>query len=231
MPESAALRCRRSACRRGRAGERSRDARRRRPRGTAATLKRPSWRSAAVRRRLRAVVAAAHAERRRDASHGRTSRDGDCGWPDALAVLKSAITDKQESVQDEAVRRCPPGRTTGPGTRAAEVLLSLAKSGKKTSHQVLALRLPAIRPRGHGPERGRQGGQGQRVAAADPAARGEAAGGRGRQRRPRPGVLELLTTLASDPAVAEEAVRRSWTWRARTCRESPHSSAAPRFRW
>ncbi len=63
------------------------------------------------------------------------------GGPQALAAVRSALDDKEESVQDEAVRTL----STWPGNwpeddGVAEPLLTLAKSGKKLSHQVLGLR-------------------------------------------------------------------------------------------
>jgi HEAT repeat protein len=63
------------------------------------------------------------------------------GGPQALAAVKSGLDDKEESVQDEAVRTL----STWPGNwpeddGVAEPLLTLAKSGKKLSHQVLGLR-------------------------------------------------------------------------------------------
>jgi len=63
------------------------------------------------------------------------------GGPDALAAVKAAIDDKQESVQDEAVRTLSawPGRWPD-DAGAAEPLLALAKSDRKVLHQVLGLR-------------------------------------------------------------------------------------------
>ena len=63
------------------------------------------------------------------------------GGPDALAALKAAIDDKDETVQDEAVRTLSAWPNRWPkDDAAAEPLLALAKSGKKASHRVLALR-------------------------------------------------------------------------------------------
>jgi HEAT repeat protein len=63
------------------------------------------------------------------------------GGPTALATVKAAINDKDEAVQDEAVRTL----STWPGnwpedSAVAEPLLALAKSGKKPAHKVLGLR-------------------------------------------------------------------------------------------
>jgi HEAT repeat protein len=63
------------------------------------------------------------------------------GGPDALAAVKAAVDDKEEPVQDEAVRvlsTWPNNWSEDSG--AAEVLATLAKSGKKMNHQVLGLR-------------------------------------------------------------------------------------------
>lgn len=129
------------------------------------------------------------------------------GGPDALAALKSAIDDKQESVQDEAVRTLSTWPNNWPqDAAAADVLLSLAKSGKKTSHQVLGLRGYLQYVRGDtalsGPDKVAkvndllpliQRPEEKRLAVA--AVSGIRA----------PGVFELLTKLASDSAVTEEA--------------------------
>lgn len=63
------------------------------------------------------------------------------GGADALAAVKSAIDDKDESVRDEAVRALSNWPNNWPedvGVR--QPLLGLARSGKKTSHRILALR-------------------------------------------------------------------------------------------
>jgi HEAT repeat protein len=63
------------------------------------------------------------------------------GGPQALATVKAALDDKDESVQDEAVRTLSTWPNTWPEDEAvAEPLLALAKSGRRTTHQVLALR-------------------------------------------------------------------------------------------
>ena len=63
------------------------------------------------------------------------------GGPDALNAVKSAIGDREETVQDEAVRTLSTWPNNWPGDAGvAEPLLTLAKSGSKTSHQVLGLR-------------------------------------------------------------------------------------------
>jgi HEAT repeat protein len=63
------------------------------------------------------------------------------GGPDALAAVQSAVQDKDESVQDEAVRTLSTWPNNWPeDSGVAQPLLTLAKSDAKTSHQVLALR-------------------------------------------------------------------------------------------
>ncbi len=63
------------------------------------------------------------------------------GGADALGAVKIALTDPDESVQDEAVRTLSTWPNNWPDdTGAAEPLLNLAKSGKKKAHQVLGFR-------------------------------------------------------------------------------------------
>lgn len=63
------------------------------------------------------------------------------GGPAALAAVKSALDDKDEAVQDEAVRTLSTWPNTWPeDTAVAEPLLNVAKSDKKLTHQVLAAR-------------------------------------------------------------------------------------------
>ncbi len=63
------------------------------------------------------------------------------GGPDALAAVKAAVDDKEEPVQDEAVRVLSTWPNNWPeDSGAADVLATLAKSGKKMNHQVLGLR-------------------------------------------------------------------------------------------
>lgn len=64
-----------------------------------------------------------------------------CGGAEALNAVKTALNDKDENVQDEAVRTL----STWPNRWAedasiAEPLMTLAKTGKKPTHQILALR-------------------------------------------------------------------------------------------
>jgi HEAT repeat protein len=129
------------------------------------------------------------------------------GGPEALTAVKAAVKDKEEAVQDEAVRTLSTWPNNWPGDAAVgEVLLTLAKSGTKVSHQVLGLRgylqyvqsdtklsdvakvtkISEVLPLAQRPEE-------KRLVIA---ALGTI---------PAAGSLELLMTLADDPAVAEEA--------------------------
>jgi HEAT repeat protein len=129
------------------------------------------------------------------------------GGPDGLAAVRAAVDDKEESVQDEAVRTLSTWPNNWPqDAAAADVLLTLAKSGKKTSHQVLALRGYLQYLRGD-----------KSLAGADKMARIN--GLLDLIQRPEekrqavaivggleaPGALEMLTRFAADSAVAEEA--------------------------
>jgi len=129
------------------------------------------------------------------------------GGPDALAAVKSAINDKEETVQDEAVRTLSTWPNNWPeDVGVAEVLLTLAKSGKKMSHQVLGLRGYMQYVRGN-----KKLNYDEKVAKVNellPLIK------RPEEKRlaisvigdiPAASALELLTTLAADPAVAEEA--------------------------
>jgi len=63
------------------------------------------------------------------------------GGPEALVAVKSALDDRDEAVQDEAVRTLSTWPNNWPDDAAvAEPLLMLAKSGKKMSQQVLGMR-------------------------------------------------------------------------------------------
>jgi HEAT repeat protein len=129
------------------------------------------------------------------------------GGPDGLAAVKAAVDDKDENVQDEAVRTLSTWPNNWPqDAAAAEVLLTLAKSGRKTSHQVLGLRGYLQYLRGD-----------KSLAGTDKVAKIDAVLGliqRPEEKRQAvaviggvevPGVLETLTKFAADPAVTEEA--------------------------
>jgi HEAT repeat protein len=63
------------------------------------------------------------------------------GGTEALTAVRAALDDKDEAVQDEAVRTLSTWPNNWPDDEGvAEPLLALAKSGKKLSHQVLGLR-------------------------------------------------------------------------------------------
>ena len=129
------------------------------------------------------------------------------GGPDALAAVKSAIESAEPPAQDEAVRILSTWPNNWPQDgEAGQALLMLATSAEKMSHQVLGLRgylhyirvnkklsneqkvakVKDVRSHIKRPEEQRQA-----IAVL-----GEA---------PSSNALEFLTTLAEDPAVAEEA--------------------------
>jgi len=128
------------------------------------------------------------------------------GGPEALAAVKSSIDSAEPAVQDEAVRILSTWPNNWPeDTGAGQALLILATSAQKTSHQVLGLRGYLQYIRGNGKLSNEQ-----KVAKVKDvwlhikqseerhqaiAVLGEA---------PSASALELLTTLAEDPAVAEE---------------------------
>lgn len=129
------------------------------------------------------------------------------GGPDALGAVKAAVEGPDEAVQDEAVRTLSTWPNTWPeDERVMEPLMALARSDKKTSHQVLALRgclqflsgdkklkkeektstLKELLPLIKRPEEKRQAiGVLHSMRSA--------------------GAVELLSALAGEPAVAEDA--------------------------
>jgi HEAT repeat protein len=129
------------------------------------------------------------------------------GGTDALGAVKTALNDKDEGVEDEAVRTLSTWPNTWPeDASVTEPLLDLAKSGKKTSHQVLALRgyLQFVQ----GDKKLKPAEQMDKIHAVAPLLQ------RPEEKRlaisvvqtiPAADALELLTTFAKDPAVAEEA--------------------------
>jgi len=129
------------------------------------------------------------------------------GGPDALTVVKSALDDGEEAVRDEAVRTLSNWPSKWPeDTGVSEPLLALAKSSKKVSHRVLAIRgyLQHV-------QRASKLTAEQRLAKVREVLP--------LTRRPEEkrlvisvlrnlrtvGSLEILQALAADPAVAEEA--------------------------
>jgi HEAT repeat protein len=63
------------------------------------------------------------------------------GGPEALAAIRAAFQDKDQAVQDEAVRTLSTWPNTWPeDEHVAEPLLALARSSSNPTHQILALR-------------------------------------------------------------------------------------------
>ena len=129
------------------------------------------------------------------------------GGPGALAAVQAAISDKEETVQDEAVRTLSTWPSMWPeDAGAAEPLLALAKSSKKMTHQVLALRgyLQYVQ----GTKKLKDEERLAKVNAVLPLVT------RVEEKRlaisalgtiETAGALEMLATLAAEPATAEEA--------------------------
>jgi HEAT repeat protein len=129
------------------------------------------------------------------------------GGPTALAAIIAGIEDKDESVQDEAVRTLSSWASNWPDdSGVAEPLMKLATSGKKTSHQVLGLRgyleyvqgdkklkddQKVAKVKGLLPMITRAEEKRLAISALSATATGSA--------------LELLVAFASDPATTEEA--------------------------
>jgi len=129
------------------------------------------------------------------------------GGPGALSAVKAAIDDKDETVQDEAVRTLSTWPNKWPeDAGVTEPLLALAKSGRKAPHQVLALRGYLQYVQG-----ARNLKDAERLAKVNEvlplvtraeekrlaiSALGTIAAA---------GALEMLETFAADPAAAEEA--------------------------
>jgi HEAT repeat protein len=129
------------------------------------------------------------------------------GGAEALAAVKSALEDKDESVQDEAVRTLSTWPNNWPDDAAvAEPLLMLAKSGKKMSQQVLGMRGYLLYVRG---DRGLKDDQKvSKVSELMPLLT------RPEEKRlaiaaidgvTTPAGLELLLTFAAEPAIADDA--------------------------
>ena len=129
------------------------------------------------------------------------------GGPDALAAVKSAIESAAPAVQDEAVRILSTWPNNWPeDSEAGHALLMLATSSKKVSHQVLGLRgyLQYIRgDKKLGNERKVEKIKEVWPYIKRPEERRQAVSVLGEA--PSVSALELLTTLAEDAAVTEEA--------------------------
>ena len=129
------------------------------------------------------------------------------GGGDALAAVKSALADKDEAVQDEAVRTLSTWPNNWPEDAAvAAPLLALARTGKKMPHRILALRGYLQYVQGT-----KKLNDGQKLAkieevlplAKRPAEKWLVISALGEVRTG--GALEMLATMAADPAIAEEA--------------------------
>ncbi len=129
------------------------------------------------------------------------------GGPGALAAVKSAVEDKDETVQDEAVRTLSTWPNNWPeDSGVAEPLLSLARSSSKTSRQVLALRgyLQYVQ----GDKQLKDDEKVAKVTEVVPLLK------RPEEKRlaiaaiggiPTAGALGLLATFAAEPVIAEDA--------------------------
>lgn len=129
------------------------------------------------------------------------------GGPEALAAVQAAVQDKDETVQDEAVRTLSTWPNNWPDdSGVAQPLLALAKSDAKTSHEVLALRgyLQYVHAN-------KQLSNDDKISKVTdvlslikrPEERRLAIAAVGAI--PAPGALALLLTFAAKPAVAEDA--------------------------
>jgi hypothetical protein len=122
------------------------------------------------------------------------------GGPKALAAIQAAITDQDAKVGDEAVRAL----SAWPDLAAAEPLLALARTTKKMSRQVLALR-------GYVRLAGLQKDNGVKLKML---AEAEALAKRAPERKlilgalggiPTAGSLKRISAHLDDPALVEEA--------------------------
>jgi HEAT repeat protein len=129
------------------------------------------------------------------------------GGPEALAAVKSAIESAEPPVQDEAVRILSNWPYNWPDdSEAGQTLLKLATSAKKMQHQVLGVRGYLQYIRGN-----KKLGNEQKVAKVKetlshikrPEEKQQAIAVLGET--PSASSLELLTNLAEDSAVVEEA--------------------------
>ena len=129
------------------------------------------------------------------------------GGPDALGAVESAIKSGQSPVQDEAVRILSTWPNNWPeDSEAEQALLKLATSSEKESHQVLGLRGCLQYIRGN-----KNLGNEQKVAKVKqllphikrPEEKHQAIAVL--EQAPSANALDLLTTLAEDPATIEES--------------------------
>ncbi|MBL7189441.1 MAG: HEAT repeat domain-containing protein [Phycisphaerae bacterium] len=129
------------------------------------------------------------------------------GGSDALAAVKSAIESAESPAQDEAVRILSNWPSNWPeDSKAGQALLMLATSAKKMPHQVLGLRGYLQYIRGN-----KKLSNEQKVAKVKDLLAHIKRPEEKRQaiavlaEAPSASALELLTTLAEEPAVVEEA--------------------------
>ena len=129
------------------------------------------------------------------------------GGPDALVAVKSAIESAESPVQNEAVRILSTWPNNWPeDSEAGQALLTLAASAEKMSHQVLGLRGYLQYIRGN-----KKLSNEQKVAKVKDVRSHIKRPEEKRQaiavlaEAPSSNALEMLTTFAEDPAVAEEA--------------------------
>jgi len=129
------------------------------------------------------------------------------GGPGALAAIESALNDKEENIQDEAVRALSTWPNKWPeDSSVAKALLTLAWSDQRMLHQVLGLRGYLQSVRGDKKLNGDE--KAARVSELLPLIK------RSEEKRlaiavigdiPTARALELLLTLMMDPLVVEEA--------------------------
>lgn len=129
------------------------------------------------------------------------------GGPAALTAVTAAVQDKDEGVQDEAVRTLSTWANNWPDdTGVAEPLLALAKSGKKKSHQTLGLRGYL-----HYLQEDKRLSDEQKLAKVNEvlpllaSAEDKRPAISALNAIPTGGALELLMSFADDQAIAEEA--------------------------
>jgi len=158
---------------------------------------------AACARDLMPLAGSADSGLRRIALHAMAA----AGGGNALAALRSALGDPEESVQDEAVRVLSTWPNQWPeDAGVAEPLLALARSGRKASHRVLALRGYLQYVQADGRLR-----DDEKVAKVRevlslmtrPEEKRLAIAAIGAV--PTAGALDILAAFAADPALAEEA--------------------------
>jgi hypothetical protein len=129
------------------------------------------------------------------------------GGHDALAAVWSAVQDKDENVQDEAMRTLSTWPNNWPeDSGAAEALLGLARSGTTTTHQVLALRgylqyLQANKQLQNDDKMSKVTDVLPLIKRPDEKRLAIAAIGT----IPTPGALDMLVTFTAEPAVADDA--------------------------